>query len=84
MTPVTWTLIALGAAFVAMAVSGLGRGGPGGRHFISDLRAWVRREPDPTGVGAFADARRAFVEDAEFDEGGVADIFDIGHRPEHD
>jgi hypothetical protein len=82
MTPGTWILIALGAALVAMAVSGLGRGAPGVRLFLADLRAWWRREPDPTGIGAFAEARRELVETEDAAEGGVEDLFEIGEHPE--
>lgn len=81
MTPGTWILIALVAAVVAMAVSGLGRGTHGVRQFVDDLR-WWRREPDPTGIGAFAGAGRE-LEATESEEGGVADLFDLGERPEH-
>lgn len=81
MTPGTWIPIAFGAALVAMAVSGLGRGAPGARHFVADLRAWLRREPDPTGIGAFAEVRRELVEAEDVEEGGLEDLFEIGERP---
>lgn len=82
MTPGTWILIALAAAVVAIAVSGIGRGAPGVRQFLDDLR-WRRREPDPTRRGDLADARRERVEAAQVKDGGVADLFEIGYRPEH-
>jgi hypothetical protein len=49
---------------------------------MADLRAWLRREPDPTGIGAFAEARLELVE-AGTEEGSLEDLFDIGERPEH-
>ena len=72
-------LIALVAAIVAMAVSGLGRGAHGFRQFFNDLRPG-RREPAAS-VGTLSADRLTGT--TEVAEGGVADIFDIGERPVH-
>jgi len=80
MTPTTWILVALGAALVAMAVSGLGRGGAGARQFVGDLRSAVRREPDP-GAGAPGHARHELGSRAEDEEGGLDDLFTFGEQP---
>lgn len=82
-TPQAWFLIALATALVAIAVSGLGRGGPGIRRFLADLRAWLRREPDPTGIGAFAEVGRELIgrSAAEEEEGDLEDLFTIGEKP---
>jgi hypothetical protein len=83
MTFGTLLLLALAAAFLAIAVSGLGRGGRGIRPFLADLRFWVRRRPDPTGIGVFAETRRELIALPAVEEGGIDDLFDVGERPEH-
>lgn len=83
MTPKTFLLIALAAAFLAIALSGLGRGGRGFRPFLADLRFWVRQRPDSTGIGAVAETRPLLIAVPAVEEGGIDDLFDIGTRPEH-
>ena len=82
MTPGTWVVIALVAAFLAIAVSGLGRGGRGFRQFLADLRFWGRRRPDPTGIGTAPETWPRLIA-VPIEEGGIDDLFDIGDRPEH-
>ena len=82
MTAKALLLIAFAAAFLAIALSGLGRGGRGFRPFLADLRFWVPRRPAPTG-GDIADIRPRLIAVPAVEEGGIDDLFNIGYRPEH-
>ncbi|MBO1751569.1 hypothetical protein J4G33_07095 [Actinotalea sp. BY-33] len=76
---VVWTVLALLAAVLVMAIAGaLGVDGGGPRQFLRDLRAGLRRDAEHPRPGLVATMREESDDEAA-DAGSLDDLFSLGY-----